>query len=187
MYVVTADQAMRLAAGATTTLIPLETLNELLEAATIEHSPDVLEAVEAILDQPEIIGRLAQAIDNVIDELGIVYVGELYDGEASGEAQRTDDPVIADWTVISAEEGSYGVVIEVVVDLLVPVHFQDLSMAMYDREEGIYFGAEPSDTEVAEDGATLRLFIQLLEDGSITREELLTTDIDVYGEVDWYK
>jgi hypothetical protein len=188
MYIVTADQAMRRAAAATATLIPLATLNELLEAATIEHSPDVLRTVEAILGQPEITARLASAIDNVIDELVPVYVGDdLHDGEVSGEAQRAGDPFVTDWTVISAEGGAYGVVIEVVVDLLVPVHYDDLSMAMYDREEGIYFGAEPSDTEVAEDGATLRLFVQLRDDGTITREELLTSELEVYGQVDWYK
>jgi hypothetical protein len=187
MYVVTADQAMRRGASATSTLIPLATLNELLEAATIEHSPDVLETVEAILDQPEFAGQLAAALDNVIDELAAVYVGELYDGEVTGEAQRAGEPFVADWTVISAEEGSYGVVIEVVVDLLVPVSFQDLTMATYDREEGIYFGAEASETDVAEDSAELRMFVQILQDGAITREELLTTEIDIRGEVDWYK
>ncbi len=170
MYVVTADKAMRRAASTTATLIPLATLDELLEAATIEHSPDVLQTVEAILSQADFTGRLTEAIDNAIQWAGIVYIGDLNRGEAQG-VERVSDPFITDWTVISAEEGSYGLVIEVSVDLLVQVHFLDLSMATYDSEDGRYYGAQPSAAQVAEDGATVRIFVQVSEDGTITREE----------------
>lgn len=184
MYVVTGDGAMRRAATAKSRLLPVETLDELLQAATIEHTPDVVTTVETILEQPEFEDQFAAAIDRCIDELVVIYLGDLAEGEASDPA-RASDPRITDWTVISAFDKAYGLIVEFDVDLLVQVHYEDRSMASYDKEDDTYLGAEPADTEVEEDEVSLRMFIQVHEDYSVTRCEMLTSEVYIYDNSNW--
>lgn len=186
MYVVTADKAMLRAAEGKERLIALETLDELLEAATREHDPNVIERVETILEQPDFEDQLSRAIDRSLDDLIVNYMGSLYEGEAS-EPSRAGDPSIVDWTVISTVDQSYGLIIEFDVDLLVQVHFTDVSMASYDNEDGVYIGAEPGHAEIEEDSIRLKMFIQTHNDCSITRAELLTAEIEAYGPDETYK
>ena len=185
MYVVTSDRAMLRAAAAKPALMPVATLDDLLQTVTVEHSPDVLDAVQAILQRPEFEVDLASAIDRTIGDLITNYLGEMPEGEAS-EPARAGDPSLVDWTVISAFEGGYGVIAEFDVDLLIQLHFDDLSFASYDNEDGVYIGGEPGSDEI-EESARLRMFIQVNDDCSINRAELLTQEIDVYGPNENYK
>lgn len=184
MYVVTGDGAMRRAAMAKSRLLPVETIDDLLQTATIEYTPDVLLTVETILEQPEFEDQLSMAIDRCLEDLIVIYMGDLAEGEASDPA-RSGNPSITDWTVISAFDKGYGLIIEFDVDLLVQVHYEDRSMASYDKEDDVYFGADPADTEVEEEEVSLRMFIQVHEDCSITRAELLTAQVNVYDRSDW--
>ncbi len=185
MYVVTSDEAMLRAAGAKDRLVAVRTLDELLEVATLQHSPDVLTTVETIIAEPEFEHQLSEALDRTIDGLGTIYMGDLVEGEA-GEALRAGDPEVVDWTVISASDTAYGVIVEFDIDILVQVNFDDISMASYDNEDGVYIGAEPGEDEV-EENVRLRMFIQVDEDCSIKRAELLTGEVSVYGPFENYK
>lgn len=185
MYVVTSDKAMLRAAKTTEKLVPVGTLDSLLQIVTVEHSPDVVESVEAILDHPDFEAQLASAIDRSLGDLAVVYMGDFSEGEASDPA-RLGEPSVVDWTVISAFGKGYGLIVEFDVELLVQVHFDDLSMASYDNEDGIYIGSEPGCDEVKEN-VRLRMFIQIDEDCLITRAEMLTTEVKIYDPYDNYE
>jgi hypothetical protein len=107
------------------------------------------------------------------------------DGEA-GQPRRAGEPSVVNWTVISAFDKGYGLILDVEIDLLVDVEFEDVSMASYDNEDGVYVGAEPGSSEV-EEKAELRMFIQVHENCAITRAELLTTEVNVYGPDENYQ
>ena len=185
IYVVTNDRAMLRAATARERLIPVETLESLLQIVTVEHAPDVIETVDTILDQAAFVDQLESAIDRVIDQLEVTYAGDLYDGEAS-DPVRVGAPTVTERTVISAFEKGFGVIVEIDIDVLVQVNYEDISMASYDKEDGVYFGAEHA-TENVEEQVSLRMFIQLHENCSITRAELLTSEAWIYGSHDYYK
>lgn len=179
LYVITNDMAFLRAAATRQNLIPIETVDELLEIATVEHNPDVISTIEIVIEQPEFEEQLARAVEGVLDDLAVYYAGDLFDGEASDPAS-SGEPKLFDWVVISAADDVFGLIVEFEIDLLFQVHYEDVSMASYDREDGIYLGAEPAVAEV-EETVTLRMFIQVHESGSITRAELLTGTVTIYG------
>ncbi len=180
MYVVGGDKAMRRAVEAHSSLIGVEDLQDLLARATIAHSPNVEQAVSRIVAMPAFAASLGDAIDEGIDTLEVMYWGDLAEGEAS-DPQRAGPPQDIDWTVISASRGSYGVIIECQVRILARLDFEDRSMAMYDREDGVFIGAQSSHTEIEED-VPLRLFVQTDDKGAITSSEMLTFEMALRGE-----
>lgn len=185
MYVVTHDKAMLRAAEAHDRLIPVSTLEGLLQTVTLQHSPGVLQTVDVILDDPGFADQLNDAIDRSIGDLEVIYVGQLYDGEAS-DPQRAGDPRITKWTVISAFDKRYGVIIECELELLVQVGYEDLSMASYDNEDDVYIGGEAVTDEVEEE-VSLRFFVNVDETGAVRRAEILTPEVTIYGPHDTYK
>ena len=77
MYVVTADQAMLRAAEATPNLIPISSLNQLLEtAATARRDPELLDFVAEAFDKPEFDKATKELFENHLDEVifGIIQV-----------------------------------------------------------------------------------------------------------------
>jgi len=88
MYVVTYDKAMRRAAEATSTLIPLLTLDHLLETVTIDHSPDILERGKAIIDELDQSEELGEAIDGVIGDCLLIQLDGFAFHSAAGDRRR---------------------------------------------------------------------------------------------------
>ena len=185
MYVVTADKAMLRAAEAKEPLRELDNLPALLEIATINHSPQVESVVDAVVEDNKFVAALETELGERISELGTVYMGDLADGEAE-EVAVSNAPTITDWTVISASEASYGIIVEFDVDVIAQVYFEDRSMASYDKEDDVYFGAETTHTEI-EDRVTIKMFVRTDPDGVISQSEMLTRDIDIYGPSDFYQ
>jgi hypothetical protein len=183
MYVVTADKAMLRAAEAKEPLRELDSLPSLLEIATISHSPQVEGVVDAIVKDNKFVAALETELGERISELGAVYMGDLADGEIE-EVAVSSAPAITDWTVISAGEADYGIIVEFDVDVIAQVYFEDRSMASYDKEDDVYFGSETALTEV-EDGVTIRMFVRTDNDCAISQSEMLTRDIDIYGPSDF--
>jgi hypothetical protein len=182
MYVVTHDQAMQRAADASLRLQSIANLADLLEIVTADHAPDVEQAVDAIVEMPQFLGDLEEAIDARLGDVGMSYVGDLSEGEVLG-ARRNGEPRDLDWTVISAGEGRFGIVVSFEVDIIADIDFEDRDLAFYDKEDDRYYGAEPASAEV-ESEAELRMFVEVDGEGAIIRSEMLTRDIDIHGGQD---
>lgn len=177
MYVVTHDQAMQRAATASGHLLPLESLQELLEIVTADHAPDVKRAVEAIIEMPDFTAALEDAVDDQIGHLGVVYYGDLADGEAVG-VRRNGEVEDLDWSVISSGTGRHGLVLEFNLPIQVDVDFEDRELAFYDKEDDRYYGAENASTEIDSQTA-LKMFVEIDDLGAIIRSEILSGDIEV--------
>lgn len=183
MYVVTSDKAMLRAAQAHEKLVPVAALEDLLQIVTVQHSPDVRDTVRVIMEAPEFEEQLGQAIDRCVDDMNVLYLGDLNDGEASNPA-RVGNPSVTDWTVISAFDKRYGVIIDCDVELRVQVTFDDWSMASYDSEDKVMIGGT-NDADEVEEEVNLRMFVQVDETFSITRAEILTPEVRIYGPHDY--
>lgn len=179
MYVVTADQAMLRAAQAKEPLRELDSLPALLEIATISHSPKVQSIVDAMVADDGFATALENELGKRVSELGVVYMGDLPEGEAE-EVAASSAPSITDWTVISANETYFGIIVEFDVDVIAQIYFEDRSLASYDKEDDVYFGAETTFAEV-EDRVTIKMFVRTDTEGAISQSEMLTRDIDIYG------
>lgn len=89
MYVVTKDAAVLRHAAASKLLHPLETIEELLGAAersVAGEDGDAEALADALLNLPKFDYRFEQALEPLIDDLEIVYIGDLPDGETTGAA-----------------------------------------------------------------------------------------------------
>ena len=180
MYVVGGDKAMRRAVEAHSRLEGIEDLQDLLAMATIAHAPDVEQAVARIIDLPAFQNALSTAIDERLETLELIYWGDLDDGEAT-DPQRASAPEDIDGTVISASNGTYGVVVEFQLSIIAHLAFEDLSTAIYDREDGVFIGAQSARTEI-EERVPLRMFVQTDAKGAISHAEMLTDGVAIRGE-----
>ena len=84
-------KAMLRAAEATPNLIPISSLNQLLEtAATAEH-PELLDFVAEAFDKPEFDKATKELFENHLDEVIFYYSGDLVDGEVEETDSSTMD------------------------------------------------------------------------------------------------
>jgi len=83
--------------------------------------------------------------------------------------------------VISASNGTYGVVVEFQLSIIAHLAFEDLSTAIYDREDGVFIGAQSARTEI-EERVPLRMFVQTDAKGAISHAEMLTDGVAIRGE-----
>lgn len=178
MYVVTRDGGMRRAALASGRLVPLETLAELLSSATREHSPDVEAAVDLMVGASTFAEELAGLVDEHLGDVGIVYYGDLADGDIES-AQAAGDAKEIGWTVISAAADRYGVIVDFVQPILAQVDFEDRELAFYDKEDDSYFGAESATAELEAD-VEVRMFVEITASGEVVRSEMLGGDLDFH-------
>jgi hypothetical protein len=186
MYVVTADAAMQRAAEESDVLIPIKSLLELLQTATAAETPKIVDQVERFLASPEFLAEMEESIRRQIGSIGIIYNGDLPEGEAY-EAEVADVPELEDFAVLSASPDSIGILVAAKVPLLVRVQYEDRSSAIYDREDGVYFGAKTVDTEI-EDALIIRLFVMIdASDYSLQDIEVVTQDVYVSEPYEDYK
>lgn len=178
MYVVTGDKAMLRAAAASPLLFPIDNLAHLLSIATMDHAPDVEQAVAELMGRPQFASDLESLLDDEIGNLGIIYLGDLSDGEAI-EAERSGPVENLDWTTISAGDNRFGLILQFGVQLTVQVEHEDRSAGFYDREDDRYYGAEAAHAEIMED-ADLRMFVEIDASGTIVRHDMLTRDVEIY-------
>lgn len=177
---------MQRAAAAKSVLLPLATLQELLEIATAAETPDVIERVARILNSEEVFSDLKEDIRKNFGNIGVTYSGDLADGEAH-DVDIGDDIEIEDFSVIASNSEAISVVVKFKVPLTVHVQYEDRDSATYDKEEGVYIGAETAETEF-EDDAHVRLFVSINpSEETIDDIEFLTQDIYVAEPYEAYK
>ena len=186
MHIVTADAAMQRAASKSGLLLPIKSLQDLLEMVTAAETPEILKRVDTLVESTKFIEQLAEKLREGIGWLGIVYSGDLPEGEASN-IEVIGPPEIERVSVLSASADRIGLLLTVTVPVTVELTYSDLSRASYDKEDDIWIGEETAFTEI--DAAPLvRMFVELdPSDNSIRKIDFITTDIEVAEEHDWDK
>lgn len=184
MYVVTQDAAMKRAAEQFEHLVTLDTIEELLGAASAsaegndEHGSDE-EIADAILNAPEFDYRFEQVIEAQVENLILIYEGDLPEGEVTG---ATFGGVISsfDFNIVSRTNGRLGLLVNADVEVEVAIAYEDRDLAMFDREDDVWIGAEWATTSVI-DNVTVELYIELeISTGLIAKSELIRTEYRIH-------
>ena len=187
MYVVTRDKAMQRAAKRTATLLPLSSLDELLQIVAEAQSPDIVQRAEQMLKSPAVWDKLEESVRDQIGHLGVIYTGDLFDGEAIEHFVGNDPLELLGFHVLSVSPDEIGILAKLKVPVTVEVQYQDTTDAFYDKEEGTYFGAETAIREI-EDDVTISVFLTIDPRSQAVLEiDILTQDVHVSEPYETYK
>ena len=186
MYVVTRDKAMQRAAEASGVLTPINSLQELLQLATSAESPETLQRVKKILSKQKQFQKIEDYLRDNIGGLGIVYSGELPDGEAY-EAIMTNTPETERISVLSASKETISALVTLKMPVVVNIQYEDRSEAIYDKEDGIWFGAEREEAEI-EDVITIQVSLEIdVKSEELADITILTRDVYISEAYDYEK
>jgi PIN domain len=187
MYVVTADRAMTDAVRATTVLLAMKSLDDVLAALAATETPNVRETAEKLLSEPSVRQGLQDGIEANIGDLIPIYVGdELPEGEVAGHDLAGEIEGV-DFKVVAASDNDVSLMLDVRTPLLIQVDYEDRSEAIYDKEDDVYFGAETAQTEI-EDDPVIRVFVKLTcRPPGIATLRILTGEVDVSEPYETYK
>ncbi|MGO6685832.1 PIN domain-containing protein [Rhizobium leguminosarum] len=186
IYVVSADKAMREAARATGVLVPVESLKDLLAAAAVVTTPDIIRQAADLLKKKPVVAELQSAIEASIDDLVPIYGGDMADGEVTGHSVSGSIEIIS-YGVIAATAKDLSVLMDVRIPLSIELSYEDRSDALYDSEDDVYFGAETDQAEF-EDESIIRVFAKLRHKAPhVQGVEILTAELRVQEPYENYK
>ncbi|WP_169926432.1 PIN domain-containing protein, partial [Gluconobacter albidus] len=185
MYVVGADKAMAAAVDRSPMLLHMQSLPKLLESIAATETPDINDRTRKLLAKPAVSDGIARKIENKLDELIPIYVGDLADGEVSGH-ELNGKMEIDDFTVLAASNQDISVILKVRIPLKINIDFEDRSSAFYDNEDDIYVGTEFAQTNI-EDEPIIRVFAKLTrKPPSVVGIQIMTSEFEVYDNYDDY-
>ncbi|WP_245510013.1 PIN domain-containing protein [Rhizobium leguminosarum] len=186
IYVVSKDKAMQEAVSATGVLVAAGSLQDLLAAATIVETPDIIRRADELLRKKSVVVGLQTAIEAKIDRLLLLYGGDFAEGEVTGHSVSGNIEIIT-YGVIAAAAKDLGVLMDVRIPLSIELSYEDRSDAPYDSEDDTYFGAETADTGF-EDDPTIRVFAKLRRKAPhVHSVEILTAELRVQEPYENYK
>lgn len=181
MYVVTQDKAMQRYVTNSQNLLLLPSIDDLLAAASATAEPDG--AAEMIADEllnaPDFDYHLEQAIESHIDDLVVDYAGDLPEGEVSSVAFEGVIQFL-DYRIVARTGTRLSMLFNIDTEITASVGYENRDLAMYDREDDQWIGADWETTEV-KDSITLEMFVELeIPSGRFVKSELLRTEYTIY-------
>lgn len=186
MYVVTGDEAMQRAAAATTTLVPISSLDDLLQTAATMENPELLDFVSDALLKLSFDDALKRLLTDRLGEVALYYNGDWPVGEIV-KSDMSGNPEILDFFVIGANENVVSALIKLEVPVEIEVVFENRSHATYDKEDDLYVGADESAGEFEYD-LVLRLFATFdSATGEVEDIEIVTKEAGVSEPYETYK
>lgn len=184
LYVVTQDQAMARAADTPDTLLSAPTIEFVLERASAGLDSTVLSVAEQLLDDPGFEYRMEETVGELMSEAVFVYRGDLPEGEAYG-GELLQIIGIRHWQVVGRTGSRLSLSIDVDLMARIDMQYEDRSDAMYDNEDGEWFGATTGETQI-ETEITMKLFVEIdPKTGEFSTVELWETDIPVYDRYEY--
>lgn len=180
MYVVTKDAAILRYVKASQYLLPLETIEELLGAAEAAAADDdATEAIiDALLNAPEFDDRFQQTIEAHLEELMLIYSGDLPEGETTGVAFGGVIRFIS-YQIVSRTRHRVGLLVNADVELDVDVAFENRRFASYDREDDSWIGGE-WDAAIIQSDIALELYLEMdVATGEIVTSELIRNEYHI--------
>ena len=178
IYVVTEDKAFLRAVNNERSLTPLKNIHDLLARASTDLGSEGELAAETALNGQNFDESLTSTLSAAVPNLAFVYTGDLADGEAYG-GEFISIEEINDWTVVGLNEISVSVILTIKLIAQVEVQYEDLEHAIYDKEDGRWFGAETTSTEI-----TSEIEIEMVAEidrgnGSIIDSDIITHEVRV--------
>lgn len=182
IYVVSKDKAVRRAAIERDHFVAIDSLENLFALVTAADDHDMTATICAAFDELSLLGKLQDILSQKIDWVGGYYDGDKYEASILG-MELLEIEEIEDLTVLRVDQDSVSCLTRVRLLVSAEIDYQDVSIAIWDKEDGCYFGAESLVTEI-QDSITTRIFVQLERDGQDLRlssaefgaQELTVTD-----------
>ncbi|MGB3806568.1 MAG: PIN domain-containing protein [Erythrobacter sp.] len=181
MYVVTQDKAMQRYVEASPRLLLLPSLDAVLAAAraTAETDDGAEVIADELLNAPNFDTSLERAIDSHVDDLIIDYAGDLPEGEVTSVGFEGVIQFV-DYRIVAKTSTRLSLLFNIDAEITASVAYEDRHLAMYDREDDQWIGAEWETTEV-KDGITLEMFVEIeIASGRFVNSELLRTEYTIY-------
>ncbi|MBS7701576.1 MULTISPECIES: PIN domain-containing protein [unclassified Chelatococcus] len=175
MYVVSGDAALRRAAEGHDALFPLQTLDEILAAATASSGADVEAIADEVLAAPGFDEQLSKAIETDLDFVDFVYFGPLTEGCVPSAA--LDEIVsVDDYDVAAFDDNRIGLILQANAILDAKVRYLDED-ELRDRDDDII----PTELETSvRTHALLKIYVSIdLPSLRFSETELLTRDVIV--------
>ena len=162
-------------------LVPQTSIEALLASANAStaHDRDDEALVEAILNAPEFDHYYEEIVEAHAGELTLHYNGNLHNGEIIDRAfsGAIDN---FDFQIVSRINERIGLLVNSEIELDILVAYDDLAYAMYDREQGTWFGAERKTSTITRP-VDLELYLELdVATGKIATSELIQNDIRIH-------
>ncbi len=183
LLVVTEDKAMIRTIAANEKLLHLKDIHELLARAAADLGAEGEAAGEDALNGPSFDFTFEAALAAQLGEAVFVYYGDLPDGEAyNGKLLSIEE--VDGWSTVALSEDRVTLILNAKVRVQVEIQFEDLDGATYDREDGRWFGAETTSTEV-EDEVHVEVLVEIeRKDGRVHEAKILDQEIIIYGPSD---
>jgi hypothetical protein len=184
LYVVSADKAMARAAEGDGRLLSLSNLHDVLTRAAADLDAAGEAAAEQALAGQDFDGSFELKLGPLLADLTYVYAGDLADGEAY-EGEMTAIRGVFDWSVVGLSADRVAILAKVRVEVRVEVQYENRDDAIYDKEDGIWFGAETTSTELEEE-VDLQVLVEIERRSGLVRDcKLVTDEINLFGPSDW--
>lgn len=179
-YVISKDKAVQRAADKSGHLIPVSSLDELLSHLTSAQDHEIAAEVEDALSKEPLADELRNTLSANMGHFGGIYDGDKLDGEIHGIAFRALNE-ISSIRVLRVDSDKVACVLSAKIDVSAEISYDDISDAIWDSEDGRYFGIETSWAEV-EDTVPLKLFVELARDGDdflLADFQFITRDLTI--------
>lgn len=183
IYIVTEDVAMRRTANDHPSFLTLPDLHQVLAAAAADLGAEGETAAEEALNGQDFDGSFELQMVNQIGEVAFVYVGDMADGEAYG-GELVSVEAISDWSVVGLSDDRVTLILTVDVKAKVEIQYEDREDAIYDKEDGVWFGAESGSTHVEEEVQLEVLADVARATGAVRDAKVLTPEVSIYGPSD---
>ena len=185
IYIVSKDEAVQRAAAGSDWLISVDSLDYLLSLVAEASSSDMAKVISTAFNEPSLVKNLEDALSDQVGELGGVYDGEREDGEVLG-MELAELVEIKDVTVVRVDQALDACVADVRMLITAEINYTDVSDAIWDSEDGRYYGAESVDTEI-QDTVGARIFVELKRDGddiTLDSAQFLTVELTISDDFD---
>jgi hypothetical protein len=145
--------------------------------------PEAEGIAEALLNAPAFDAHFERLLQAEVKEMAFIYAGDLAEGEAY-EGQLIDIEQVGDWSIVGLSDKRVSLILDATIKVSVEVQYEDRDSAVYDREDGVWIGAEDAAMQV-EDEADVEVLVEIdRASGKIVGGELLTSEISVSGPHD---
>lgn len=186
MYVISKDEAFKRAAIATGVLIPLNTVEELLERIAQAELPEVIEKARLLFQSPQLLRNFESVITEDVEQLAASYTGDYRNGDPVG-VELVDVLKVGEFWVIGQTESTIEAVLDLVIRVNITLDYEDTSLATYDNESHSYIGSETAQVEF-DDVAIMTIYALInVATMEVVRFEPMTEEIEVQEEVETYK
>ena len=179
IYVISRDKAVQRAADERDHLIAIDSLERLFDLL-IAQDHDIAETISAAFDELPLIIELQDALSENISYIGGLYDGDKYDGDVLA-MEIIELEEIENLAVLRVAQNQVSCIAQVKLLVSAEICYEDLSGAMWDKEDNRYLGGETVVTEI-QDSITTKIFVDLSRDDdeiTLSSAQFIAQDLTV--------